>query len=198
MTSVYRIAVILMISIFFFSCNQKGELQVVSQNFEDEVELQQNLVFQFNKDLIPDSLLGSWDTTDFMQLVPAVRGKFKWNAANELVFSPAEGFAPGTTYEAKLTNSIVAHSKKKYSFDSKAITFHTAPLRITNSHILWTRGKGQANVMVQLDLTFNYDVSLEKVASHLKLSHNGNNVALQAAYCSPKGILVKRFKSVAL
>lgn len=193
MTSVYRIAVILMISMFFFSCNQKGELQVVSQNFEDEVELQQNLVFQFNKDLIPDSLLGSWDTTDFMQLVPAVRGKFKWNAANELVFSPAEGFAPGTTYEAKLTNSIVAHSKKKYSFDSKAIMFHTAPLRITNSHILWTRGKGQANVMVQLDLTFNYDVSLEKVASHLKLSHNGSNVALQAASTGVGKVLSVQF-----
>src|ERR1700678_2408692 len=90
----------------FFACNTKSDLQLVSKNFEDEVELQQNLVFLFNKDLCPDSLLNVWDSTEFIEFSPEVKGQFKWTSSNELTFSPADGFQPGTEYTATFTKML--------------------------------------------------------------------------------------------
>lgn len=167
---------------FCISCNTtKNELIVNHKNFDGEIEQQQNLVFNFNKDIYPDSLLQSWDSTDYVEFTPAIKGMFKWNSSSELVFSPAQGFQPGTEYTATITPAILNYSAKKYSFDKGPFKFHTAPLRITDTHLSYTRGKNVSNVMVQLDVNFNYEVKLNEAASHLKLSANGNAVSIMSA-----------------
>ncbi len=181
MTSRHRLTIVLIGGLFLclgtiYSCNHKGDLRVVSKNFESEVEQQQNLVFTFNKDVYPDSLLGNWDSTAYIDFSPAVKGLFKWNSSNEVVFSPAHGFAPGAEYTARLSKQLVKHSKKKYSVNDEPIKFHTAPLLVTATHLSWTRGKNVANVMVQMDMSFNYEVNLSEAANRLKLSSNGNPV----------------------
>lgn len=183
MKSSYRLTIVLIGGLFLclgtiFSCNHKGDLRVISRNFESEVEQQQNLVFTFNKDVYPDSLLGNWDSTAYIDFTPAVKGLFKWNSSNELVFSPAQGFAPGAEYTARLSKLLVNHSKKKYSVSSEPIVFHTAPLLVTATHLSWTRGKNVSNVMVQMDMSFNYEVNLSDAANRLKLSSNGNAVSM--------------------
>src|SRR5947199_1917263 len=167
---------------FCIACNTtKNELTVRYKNFDDEIEQQQNLVFAFNKDIYPDSLLQSWDSTDYIEFTPAVKGMFKWNSSSELMFSPAQGFQPGTEYTATLTSAILNHSAKKYSFDKGSFQFHTAPLRITDTHLSYTRGKNVSNVMAQVDVNFNYEVKLNEAASHLKLSANGNDISIMQA-----------------
>lgn len=159
----------------------RNDVQVVSRNFDEEIEQQQNLQFSFNKDLYPDSLLRQWDQTAYIDFKPRVNGVFKWNSSSELVFSPSEGFQPGTEYTATVTREVLKKSKKQWPLSRKReFRFHTAPLRVQSSTLSWTRGKSNANVMVQLDLQFNYDVKLQEAASRLRLSSKGQPVNFTA------------------
>ena len=69
----------------------------------EEINQTQNLVFTFNKDLVPVSELNTWYSTDYIEFSPKVEGRFKWTAPNELVFSPAVGFDPAL-YQCRFTN----------------------------------------------------------------------------------------------
>jgi len=158
------------------SCHSKTELKVVSTNFEGEIEQQQNLEFSFNKDLVADSLLNRWDSTPYIEFTPKVKGLFKWNSSNELVFSPAEGFLPGADYSAKLTKLLLKHSAHQYSIDDEPMHFHTAPLRVASTHLSWIRAKNMTDVMVQMDLAFNYEVNLNEAAAKLKMTSNGQTI----------------------
>src|SRR5690349_18270589 len=130
MKDYFRLTVMLTVGIFFAqSCSHKNEVTVTSRNFDTEVDQQQNLVFAFNKDLYPDSLLQRWDSTQYVEFSPAVRGAFKWSASSELQFSPAEGFQPGTDYTAVLTKRLLSKMNKPYRLGSKTrFKFHTAAL----------------------------------------------------------------------
>ena len=196
MRSNLRQTIVLIGCLFLCACNSKKELQVVSKNFDDEIEQQQNLVFSFNKDLVPDSLLNSWDTTAYLEFTPAVRGSFKWSSSYELTFSPGEGFLPGTKYTAKLTRQLLKHSKKQYSFSTDPIPFHTAPLRVTSTHLSWVRGKNVSNVMVQLDMGLNYNVSLNDVGNKLKLASNGMPINITAVNGGDGKVLSLQFMPV--
>jgi uncharacterized protein YfaS (alpha-2-macroglobulin family) len=177
-----RLAFILIPALVFtlFSCGNRNEVRVVEKNFEAEVEQQQNLVFRFNKDLYPDSLLNRWDTTKYIEFEPKVAGSFRWNSSSELVFSPAVGFKPGVEYKATLTRHILSQGTKEYHFErSQTLSFHTAPLRVQQVNTSWTRGR-EANVIVQLDLDFNYETNLTEAASKLRLSAYGRPVSFNA------------------
>src|SRR5437868_7089351 len=109
----FRLAVIVTVGIFFAaSCIRKNEVDVTSRNFETIVDEQQNLVFGFNKDLYPDSLLQRWDSTQYIEFSPAVRGAFKWSSSSELQFSPSEGFQPGMDYTAVVTKRVLSQLNK--------------------------------------------------------------------------------------
>lgn len=83
----------------------------------------------------------------------------------QLIFSPSQGFQSGTEYMATLTSLVLKKSVKKYSIgDDKVFHFHTAPLRITGKHLSYTKGKNASNVIVQLDVNFNYEVKLDEGA----------------------------------
>lgn len=157
--------------LFLCSChNRKNEISIVSRNFEDEVEQKQNLVFNFSKDIYPDSLLQRWDSTAYIEFTPKVAGEFKWNSSSELVFSPSIGFEPGMNYTATISRKVLKHAKKQYYLGKHDFAFHTAPLRVINTHLSWTRGKSMANIMVQLDMELNYEVDLNAAAGKIALS----------------------------
>ena len=94
------------------SCSNKNEVEVSTRNFDAEVDQQQNLAFTFNKDLHPDSLLQQWDSTQYIEFSPKVRGAFQWTSSSQLQFSPAQGFLPGTDYTATLTRALLTSVKK--------------------------------------------------------------------------------------
>ncbi len=93
---VLRLCVLLIMVGAGFQCTHPNRVQIVGKNFKDEVSLTQNLVFTFNKDLVPESNLDAWDSTRYILFEPAIKGKFKWTAANELVFFTA--FAPSGSH----------------------------------------------------------------------------------------------------
>ncbi|MBX2904892.1 MAG: alpha-2-macroglobulin family protein [Taibaiella sp.] len=166
--------------VFFFSCRNGNELEVKSM-FDPEIEQQQNLEFSVNHDVVPDSMLNKWDSTQYLELSPAVKGMFKWSTTNTLVFSPASKFEPGTEYTATPSKLLTRYSKKKYGVSDVPIKFHTAQLRVDDVHMSWTRAANQTDIVVQMDMRFNYEVELADAASHLKLSAAGRQIAIGQA-----------------
>lgn len=197
MTSHIRHTIVLIGCLLLCACHNQNGLQVSSTNFEDEVEQQQNLVFSFNKELVPDSLTANWDSTMYIEFDPVVKGRFKWNSSSELIFSPEEGFSACTDYTAHLTKSLTKHSKKKFEVSDQPIHFHTAPLKVTSTHLSWVRGKNTSNVMVQLDLGFNYEVNLAEAANKLKLTSNSNPVGVSAVNNGNGKVLSLQFMPLA-
>lgn len=174
-----RLAVVLTAALFFAtSCSRKNRLELVARNFDTEVQQQQNLLFTFNKELVPDSLLQRWDSSALIEFSPAVRGAFKWTSSSELMFSPAEGFTPGTDYTARFTNSLVSRAAGNINPGSEKYHFHTAPLRVEEARISYARGSG-GTVVSQLDLDFNYPVKLDEAAKRIKASSKGAQVQLR-------------------
>ncbi|HWZ22206.1 MAG TPA: Ig-like domain-containing protein, partial [Cytophagaceae bacterium] len=113
------------LSVLLFSCSG-NKLKLDDKNFNEEIELQQNLVFNFNKDLVPDSLVNVWVEDAYVTFTPEVKGKFKWTAKDELIFSPDISFAPCTDYKAELTDKIIKKAAVKYALpDEKSYNFHT-------------------------------------------------------------------------
>uniref|UniRef100_UPI003593ABDE alpha-2-macroglobulin family protein n=1 Tax=Persicitalea sp. TaxID=3100273 RepID=UPI003593ABDE len=164
------------------ACSSFNEVHLVGKNFTDEVQLSQNMVFTFNKDLVQESRLGIWDSTQYVKFSPAVRGKFKWTAPNELVFSPVAALAPATNYKAELTDELLNHVEKdkKYDVDDENVDFHTPYLQLTDLQSWWTRSSESSRPEARLRLTFNYPVEPQAVAERLKIALRDNAMTFRA------------------
>jgi len=168
-----KTAYVLFISLFFFaSCSKFDNVSVSSMNFNDEVQLTQNLAFTFDKDLVRDSDLNTWEAEPYLEISPKIEGKFKWTATNELVFSPAVGFEPATEYTATINKSVTAKSEKKYGFDTEKIRFHTPYLKLENVESFWTKSREDGQGAVVLKLNFNYPVNPQEVAKMLIIKNS--------------------------
>ena len=166
-------ALSLLIFLFLFnSCSSLNEIRIAGTNFTDEISQSQNLVFTFNKDLVNESQLDSWDSTQYVQFEPAVKGKFKWTAPNELVFSPVGGFGSATAYKAKLTNLLLNHADKeeKYNVTGDPVNFHTPYLNLVEIESWWALSKESGRQEARLKLIFNYPVNAQNLAERLKLT----------------------------
>ncbi len=166
----------LLILVGLNSCDSSDGLEVKEEHFANPIEQRQNLVFAFNKDIYPDSMLNKWDSIKYVSFTPEVAGSFKWNSSSELVFSPANGFLPETEYEGNINNVVTGFSKKKYKLNSRTIKFRTVPLTVVHGNVSWTRGQSLADIVVQIDIDFNYDVDVTSAMSKIKITSKNGQV----------------------
>lgn len=179
--SIYCCLFVLVISsTLFLSCDPSGGLELKKEHFANPIEQQQNLVFAFNKDIYPDSMLNKWDTLEYVSFTPDVAGSFKWNSSSELVFSPAKGFLPETEYEAKINDAVTSFSSKQYRLKDKTIKFRTMPLKVTQGNVSWTRGQSLADIVVQLDIDFNYDVNMANAGGKISIALKDERIVATA------------------
>ncbi len=155
-----------------FSCSQFGDVKVASHNFEDEIEQTQNLVFTFNKDLVPASELNTWFSTEYIEFSPKIEGKYKWTAPNELIFSPAVGFEPATEYKAEVSKLVLNKAKESYELDTDEISFHTPYLKLDQIESFWAKSRENGQGIAMLKLNFNYPVNPQEVAKMLSIQTN--------------------------
>ena len=167
---------VFLVSLFAFSttiyisgCSKLNEVGISARNFEDEIQLAQNLVFTFNKDLVGDKDLDNWEAVEYVKIEPKVEGVFKWVAKNELVFSPSNGFKPATDYKAVLSKPLLGKSAtKKYTLGNETVTFHTPYLQPQKIESYWMKGAdGKPTAKVKID--FNYPVQKAELNSLVKL-----------------------------
>lgn len=170
-------------ALLFSSCLSRNEVSITERNFGDEIEQQQNLIFSFDKDLVPDSLLKNWDTIPYIRFIPDVKGKFIWNSKRELVFSPVIGFRPSTGYKAELTDRLLRYTRMKYKLATdNSVSFHTPYLKLVSTNGFWAvSDKISGAASLKLSLEFNYNVDPNAVAKLLQVSVNEKVTAFEVS-----------------
>lgn len=168
------------------SCNRNAVV-LDSTNARDEVPRLINLHFRFSKSLAPDSLLNSWDSTEYIKFEPAIRGRFRWESPDVLVFSPAAPLAPATTYKAKMTNEVLRYSKFGMVEKADKIEFHTPHLAVDDVQVFWTaKDESGKNAYPQVDLFFNYPVKPDEIKNKLKITVDGKEKEFTLVTQSPE------------
>lgn len=158
------------------SCGSGNEVRIEKTNAEDVVDMRQNLVFSFNKSLVPDSLLNQWDTVSYIAFTPPIRGKYKWTSATELVFSPSVSLKPSTNYTATLTQAVLLHTQEPYSVSPEAHSFHTPYQTLESVGVYWSKSKESGAIGVTAVLYFTYDVNAAEVGRLLHIEANDKSV----------------------
>ena len=143
------------------SCSLRNTISVTDRNFGEEIETRQNLVFKFDSDLVPDSLINIWDSTEYILLKPEVKGMFKWNNQRELVFSPSSEFKPATAYTAELTPNLLKKLATGKKLPAENIfKFHTPFLKAENLLTWWSIATDeQGMVKLRGNLVFNKEMN---------------------------------------
>ncbi len=157
--------------LIFSSC-KRNAVKLTYTNAKDEVPLLTNLVFRFDQSLVKDSMLNAWDSTDYIRFEPAIKGRFRWESPDELVFSPSAPLNPATSYKATVTSAVLKFSKYNKVSKGDDIRFHTPLLTLENSLVTWV-GESSATAFPQLDLFFNYKVAPADLKDRLKIEVEG-------------------------
>ena len=172
------------LSLVLFQCSRLpfNEVAVVGSNFGDVVQQTQNLTFTFNKNIGPANQFGDWDSTQYVRFIPAIQGKFKWTAPNELVFSPTKALGPATDYRAELTDNLLKRSDKKdLKVSGDAIAFHTPYLQLSSVESWWSRSRETGQPVAKTRLNFNYPIAPAEVASKVTATADDKTLTLQTA-----------------
>ncbi len=161
------------------SCNQIAKVGIKSLGFGDEVELLQNLNFEFTQDLVAEVDLNKWQSTKFLDFEPKIEGKFKWIGKRELVFSPSKPLRFATTYTAKLNPNLVSRKKGLLQINNKEIvTFATPTLKIIDY-----AASIQKNALKQnenhITINFNSHYDSHNIKEDLKLLMNNKPIEYQ-------------------
>ncbi len=168
------------------SCSRGGQsLDRPETNFVDVIDPEQNLTFTFADDVVPDSLVGRWDTTQALVLTPRLAGQVRWTSPRELTFSPRRPFAPATAYTARLLPAAVAGGAPGTSRKLPAeatFAFHTPDLALNSARAYWASANtssgavaGAAEARVQV--RFSYPVRPADVEKKLTVRAGGTAVA---------------------
>ncbi len=178
---------IVLIGIFFFTSCKKNGVNLEFTNAKGEVQQLGNLIFRFSKSLVPDSLVNLWDSTDYISFEPAIRGKFRWENPDQLIFSPSEPLMPATTYKAKVKNAVLHYSKYNIVNGADKINFHTPDLLLDNSQVIWMPlDENGKKVVPQIDLFFNYRVNPNDLKEKLTIEVDGNKTNYSLITLSPE------------
>ncbi|MEI6946910.1 MG2 domain-containing protein [Paraflavisolibacter sp. H34] len=159
-------------ALFLCACNRKS-VSLSYTNARNEVPQLGNLVFRFSKPLAPDSLLNAWDSSGYIAFEPAIRGRFRWQSPDELVFSPSQPLLPATTYKARIQNEVLRYSTYDKVQKEKDISFYTPALQLEDAQSTWVLEEGSRTAVPQISLKFNYPVQPEDVKEKLDLQIDG-------------------------
>jgi alpha-2-macroglobulin len=160
--------------VFIIAACNRSAVSLSYTNAKGEVQSLGNLVFRFDKSLVPDSLLNQWDSTEYISFEPKIQGRFRWEHPDELVFSPAQPLSPATSYQASLRGDLLDHSKYGKLDKDEEISFFTPYLALDNSNVTWMLpDQHSTTAYPQVDLYFNYAISPAVIKEKMKLELGG-------------------------
>ena len=175
----------ILIGIFFISCS-RNSVKLDYTNAKGEVPQLGNLVFRFSNSLVQDSMLNAWDSSDYIFFEPKIPGRFRWESPDQLVFSPSQPLNPATTYKAKIKNEVLRYSKYDKVISADEISFHTPPLLLENSQVIWMLQDETSRIPVpQIDLYFNYRIDPADVKDKLKIEVDSKKTDFNIITASP-------------
>ena len=175
----------ILIGIFFISCS-RNSVKLDYTNAKGEVPQLGNLVFRFSNSLVQDSMLNAWDSSDYIFFEPKIPGRFRWESPDQLVFSPSQPLNPATTYKAKIKNEVLRYSKYDKVISADEISFHTPPLLLENSQVIWMLQDETSRIpFPQIDLYFNYRIDPADVKDKLKIEVDSKKTDFNIITASP-------------
>ncbi|MCB9014279.1 MAG: alpha-2-macroglobulin family protein [Lentimicrobiaceae bacterium] len=156
--------------IIFAACSPGNQIKVDSMNFDNQVDMYQNLEITFNHELAPDSLLNKWDSTQYLTLTPEIKGRFQWTSVSTLVFSPSVPFAPNTDYRMKINPVVSKYLTKRLETDENDISFHTPYLSVERSQTYWGIDENNPGLaQLRISLNFNHPVDINNVRKYVSV-----------------------------
>jgi len=181
---------------FLQSCSDKNKVKLLETNAKEEVPVLGNLSFVFNKNLAPDSILNRWETEEFIQFEPKIKGKFRWQSPNELVFSPSENLKPATEYKGTIQKSLTKYSKFLLG-NADDISFHTPKLRVEQATGMWiARELNTTDILPEVTLRFNYRIKPADVIKRLSINNGGDKIEFQSQSEEASEAMVLRLTNV--
>ncbi|MCG2614210.1 MG2 domain-containing protein [Terrimonas sp. NA20] len=188
------LAVFASIAFVVTACNRNAAVLSYT-NAKDEVPQLGNLQFRFDQGMVADSLLNVWDSTDYISFEPAIRGKYRWETPDQLVFSPAEPLNPATDYTARIKSSVLRFSKYDKVSGGDDIKFHTPALQLESSQVIWI-GESSTTASPQLDLFFNYKINPADLKELLQIDVDGKKQEFSLLTVSPDSKISVRLNGV--
>ena len=162
------------------SCNKQDKLKVVETSFDDEVPVNSSLGFTFNEPVVPDSLVGIWTETPYVQFTPEVDGSFKWTSTEKLVFIPRKNLAPSTNYSCKVTNKVLEFLDKFSLGGATEFSFNTPMLELEDTRAYWdVSDETGTKPVLKLNMSFNQAVDPTEVAKLLNVKLDKKEVTAE-------------------
>jgi len=163
--------------VFFFAACNRNSVKLEYTNAKGEVPQLGNLVFRFSNSLVRDSLLNQWDSTEYISFEPSIKGRFRWENPDELVFSPSTPLMAAASYKAKIGREVLRYSKYGAVKNADGINFHTPSLILDNAQVTWVLQDEQSRIPVpQVDLYFNYRIDPNELKDKLKIEVDGKTM----------------------
>ncbi len=177
-------------------CKQNS-VKLNATNARDEVPVLGNLVFTFSENLVTDSSLNQWDSTAYIDFSPAIRGKFRWEAKDQLVFSPSGPLLPATTYKADFSEKYLFKGTTfKGLAGADEVSFHTPDLTLEGQYFTWTKSEGSAAPVPLMEIQFNYPVKAEDLKSGLEVRVDDQPVLLDLVTLNVSPLVKAKLKGV--
>ncbi|TGE23338.1 alpha-2-macroglobulin [Hymenobacter metallicola] len=159
------------------ACSKSGSSDSSPEG--EEISPYQNIVFTFDEP-VGEGRVSRWDTLQYVQFEPAVRGKFKWTSDRELTFSPSEPFRPATAFEAQWRPVALEALKLKKEPPLSKRKFHTPALQMHEPQLFWSQSRRAAGTAeMRANLLFNYAVKPADIQPLLKVTQDGKPVAFE-------------------
>lgn len=151
--------IIVLMSVVLLNACKQHQVNLSYTNAQEEVPVLGNLVFRFSGNIATDSMLNKWDSTAYVSFSPSIKGRFRWEAKDQLVFSPAAPLLPATSYSATINQKLLL---KNSGFNGMKggdkISFRTPDLTLERQLFSWAKAEGTGSPIPVLELQFNYPV----------------------------------------
>ncbi len=188
-SQIFTVALLLAL-LLFFACGKENQVEVDSFSPTGEIEQMTSFSVRFSKELIPDSLVGTYSEAEWIKFTPPLQGRYEWTDRRSLLFSPAQILAPSTEYTAELNQE--AFTRLGFSLvGERKFTFFTPRLKVNRADIALKYLSGKKGVAKLLTtLEFNYPVSPQEIGSYLAVkAEDGKDISFQLQTETPDKII---------
>ncbi|RKU19528.1 hypothetical protein C6501_01325 [Candidatus Poribacteria bacterium] len=172
---------------------KESEITVQSFSPRDQNGGVADFLITLSQSIVDDNLLFTELPKNAIQVTPAVEGKARWMARNQIGFFLDSALAPSIDYTFELSTKLNPSSDFVLSGQRKFI-HSTAPFKVEHAEIGFQYDKDLKKAKAVGTVTFNYPVSIAGLVKYLTIkTENGTEIpyTFQKQNAITKTIIIK-------